>query len=131
MIIYSSFGGIKSVTFTDVIQFFTFGTVVPVIALIVWSGIDDADIVFNTIQTNPLFDLGELFDYRTPKFWSFLSLMLLYIIPGFDPSTFQRMAMSRNISQMRKAFTYAAVAVLVVQLLISWISGVCNILCVS
>ncbi len=56
---------------------------VPVIALIVWSGIDDADIVFNTIQTNPLFDLGELFDYRTPKFWSFLSLMLLYIIPGF------------------------------------------------
>ena len=47
VIIYSSFGGIKSVTFTDVIQFFTFGTGVPVIALIVWSGIDDADIVFN------------------------------------------------------------------------------------
>ena len=30
--VYSSLGGIKSVTFTDVIQFFTFGTIIPAIS---------------------------------------------------------------------------------------------------
>ncbi|MDP5020522.1 MAG: sodium:solute symporter family protein [Rickettsiaceae bacterium] len=122
VIIYSSLGGIKSVTFTDIVQFFTFGSVIPLIALIVWSGIDDVDVVVTTLQSNPLFDMGILLDYNTPRFWSFLTLMLLFIIPGFDPSTFQRMSMSRDINQFRNAFIYAAFAVLVVQLLISWIS---------
>jgi Na+/proline symporter/signal transduction histidine kinase len=122
VIIYSSLGGIKSVTFTDIVQFFTFGSVIPLIALIVWSGIDDVDMVVTTLQSNPLFDVGVLLDYSTPRFWSFLTLMLLFIIPGFDPSTFQRMSMSKDTKQLRKAFIYAAFIVLVVQLLISWIS---------
>ncbi|MDG1436560.1 MAG: sodium:solute symporter family protein, partial [Rickettsiaceae bacterium] len=122
VILYSSLGGIKSVTFTDVIQFFTFSAVIPVISLIVWSGIDDVDIVVDTLQNNPLFDIGLLLDYSTPKFWSFLTLMLLFIIPGFDPATFQRVSMSSDTKQLRQAFTYAAFAVLIIQLLISWIS---------
>lgn len=122
VILYSSFGGIKSVTFTDIVQFFTFGTIVPVIALIVWSGIDDVDIVLDTLQNNSLFDMGILFDYSTPRFWSFLTLMLLFLIPGFDPSIFQRISMSSDPKQLRKVFTYAAIVVMVVQLLISWIS---------
>ena len=79
VIIYSSLGGIKSVTFTDIVQFFTFGSVIPLIALIVWSGIDDVDVVVTTLQSNPLFDMGILLDYNTPRFWSFLTLMLLFI----------------------------------------------------
>ncbi len=31
--VYSAFGGIKAVTFTDIIQFFTFGAIVPIISL--------------------------------------------------------------------------------------------------
>ena len=122
VILYSSFGGIRSVTFTDIVQFFTFGTIVPVIALIVWSGIDDVEIIANTVQNNSLFDIGLLLDYETPRFWSFLTLMLLFLIPGFDPSIFQRISMSKDPKQLKKAFTNAAIAVLVVQLLISWIS---------
>jgi Na+/proline symporter len=33
VIVYSSFGGIKAVTFTDVVQFATFGVFIPVLAL--------------------------------------------------------------------------------------------------
>ncbi|MHB9148178.1 MAG: sodium:solute symporter family transporter, partial [Candidatus Amoebophilus sp.] len=41
IIIYSAFGGIKSVTFTDVIQFITFGTLLPALALVIWNHIED------------------------------------------------------------------------------------------
>ncbi|PCJ29726.1 MAG: hypothetical protein COA94_00690 [Rickettsiales bacterium] len=122
VILYSSLGGVKSVNFTDIVQFFTFGTIIPVIALIVWSGVDDTETILHTIENNPLFDINLLLDYNTPRFWSFLTLMLLFLIPGFGPSTFQRMSMSRDTQQMRKSFIYAAVAVMTVQLLISWIS---------
>ena len=36
IITYSAFGGVKSVTFTDVIQFITFGTLLPALALVIW-----------------------------------------------------------------------------------------------
>ena len=122
VILYSSFGGIRSVTYTDVIQFFTFGTIIPFLAWIIWSGTSDTSIVLTTLQTNPLFDFGKLLNYRESNFWSFITLLLLYLIPGFEPSIFQRISMAKDINQIRKAFTYAAIAVLVVQLLISWIS---------
>lgn len=122
VITYSSFGGIKSVTFTDMVQFFTFGTIIPVIAMIIWSSITDLDVVLNTVSNNPLFDVSLLLDYNTPRFWSFMTLMLLFLIPGFDPSTFQRISMSQNVKQLRNAFIYEAITIMVVQLLISWIS---------
>jgi len=37
VILYSTFGGIRAVTYTDVIQFFTFGFVLPTIAVIIWN----------------------------------------------------------------------------------------------
>src|ERR1700677_3958207 len=36
VILYSSFGGIRSVTFTDILQFCTFGTIVPIICISLW-----------------------------------------------------------------------------------------------
>jgi Na+/proline symporter len=37
VVMYSAFGGIKSVAFTDVIQFFTFGVLVPVLSILLWN----------------------------------------------------------------------------------------------
>ena len=122
VILYSSFGGIRSVTFTDVIQFFTFGTIIPFVAWIIWSGIGDTSTVLTTLQTNPLFDFGQLFNYKNPHFWDFLTIMTIYLLPDFEPTIFQRISMSRNIAQIRRALTYAAIAGTVIQLLISWIS---------
>ena len=41
--IYSAFGGIRAVTFTDVLQFFAFGVIIPLIGLIVWGEFFDAN----------------------------------------------------------------------------------------
>ena len=57
--IYSAFSGIKSVTFTDVIQLFTFGTIIPTLAFFVFGSLDSMDLVVNTVQTNELFNYKE------------------------------------------------------------------------
>lgn len=36
VILYATSGGVRAVTFTDVVQFLTFGTLFPVPALVVW-----------------------------------------------------------------------------------------------
>ncbi|MDX1917260.1 MAG: sodium:solute symporter family protein, partial [Rickettsiaceae bacterium] len=38
--LYSTLGGIKAVTFTDVVQFFTFGTIIPTITLFLVTTLD-------------------------------------------------------------------------------------------
>ena len=35
--LYTLSGGVKAVTFTDVLQFFTFGTLLPILALTIWN----------------------------------------------------------------------------------------------
>ena len=59
---YSAFGGIKAVTITDIIQFFTFGTIVPIISLIIWGTLSDPYSVVSTITENPLLDYKQVFD---------------------------------------------------------------------
>ncbi len=92
--LYSALGGIKSVTFTDVIQFFTFGAVIPVCAYAILTNIDNLNIVTNMINTNPLFDYKEVFNFSNSLSLKQLFLFLLFIVPRFNPSMFQRISMS-------------------------------------
>jgi len=64
--LYSSLGGIKSVTFTDIIQFFTFGVVMPIVAYALLISIDNIDVISNTLNANPLFDYKEVFNFSNP-----------------------------------------------------------------
>ncbi|MFP3017935.1 MAG: sodium:solute symporter [Candidatus Tisiphia sp.] len=88
VILYSAFGGIKAVTFTDIIQFFTFGTIIPVITLMIWGTLHDPHKVFVTINENPLFDYRQLFNFNSKSISSFL-LLLFFLIPGFQPVFFK------------------------------------------
>ena len=56
VVVYSTFGGIKAVTFTDLMQFFTFGSIVPMVALMIWKTIGSPNEVFDIISTNPMYD---------------------------------------------------------------------------
>ena len=56
VITYSSLGGIKSVSFTDMIQFFSFGVVIPMMVFLIWKEISSVDEISNILITNPLFD---------------------------------------------------------------------------
>jgi len=59
--IYSAFGGIKSVTFADIFQFLTFGTMLPVLALVIWHHIPNpSQAVAYTLSTHPNFDFTQV-----------------------------------------------------------------------
>ena len=120
VLVYTSFGGVRSVTFTDVLQFFTFGLIIPILALSIWNRIKDPTQVTATLATNPLFGLKTVVGL-TPRFMASLGLFIYFAIPGYSsPELFQRVAMARNPQQAKRAFTYAAGIFLLFFLLQAW-----------
>jgi Na+/proline symporter/signal transduction histidine kinase len=121
VVIYSSIGGIKAVTFTDIIQIFTFAVVIPIVSLIIWGTLDDSEHVLEKLITNPTFDYKQVFDIYNPRFFDSLLLFLFFIIPTLEPAIFQRINMARDTSQVYKSFTIAAFICLLISLIIAWI----------
>jgi len=123
VLVYTSFGGVRSVTFTDVLQFFTFGLIIPILTLAIWNRMQGpAQQVAATLATNPLFDLKTVVGWN-PKFMATLGLLTYCCIPGvYDPELFQRLAMARNTQQAKQASIYAAGIFLLLFLLQFWIS---------
>jgi Na+/proline symporter len=113
VIIYSTFGGIKAVTFTDVIQFFTFGVIMPIIALLIWKNIGGSHDISKNFVNNPLFDFKEFFNYQNDKSLNTLFLFLFFLIPGLDPALFQRMSLAKDVKQVSKAFYIAGLFILI------------------
>jgi Na+/proline symporter len=109
VVVYSSFGGIRAVTYTDVIQFITFGFVVPLIGVVLWNHIYNNNIAFSEIIENSNFDYKKVLDIGNPKLWDMIPLILYFIMPSTDPTSFQRISMGRNIYQARKAWFIAAI----------------------
>ena len=121
VILYSSLGGIKAVTYTDIIQFITFGFVIPLVGIILWNHINTTDITFSTVIKNSNFDWKKIFDLGDPKFWSMILLIFYFIMPSTDPTSFQRISMGRNIGQAKKAWSIAAILFGLVTISICWI----------
>ena len=119
--IYSSFGGIKSVTFTDVIQFVTFSTIMPIIVYFIFSTLDIADIFINTLNDNPTFDYSQVFDFTQPKSLYYVSIALVVATSGFGPPMFQRMAMAKDTVQISKSYIIAGFTCILLALMMSWI----------
>ena len=106
VVAYSTFGGIRAVTFTDVVQFITFGTFIPILALRIALNINKNNIIHTT---NPKFYISQLFDISNPEISSKLILILfIMLIPMFSPVWFQRIAMSKNVRQSKKSFLLSA-----------------------
>lgn len=121
VILYSTFGGIKAVTFTDVIQFLTFGAIIPAITFVLWETFDSPKAVVDYIKHSPNFDFNMIFNLENERFWDMMSLFFFYLLPGVDAAIFQRFAMSKNPMQARKAFTIAGFLFCLIFLSISWI----------
>jgi hypothetical protein len=122
VILYSTFGGIRAVTFTDVIQFFTFGCIIPIIATIAWDAISDHQVVVNTLTTNPSFDFKQVFDFGNFKFYQMLFLLTFFLVPQFSPMIFQRALMANSPAQIARSFNIAGFFCLIIQLIIASIS---------
>ncbi|MEM6339033.1 MAG: sodium:solute symporter family protein, partial [Pseudomonadota bacterium] len=120
VIIYSTFGGIKSVTFTDVLQFFTFGTIIPLLGFLIWRDITGIDIVLNTIENNSNYNISG-FSLSNPNFINMLQLSLIFAIPALHPSLFQRISMSKSLKQLKYSFLTSSIVGAFLVLLTCWI----------
>ncbi|MGI4776448.1 MAG: sodium:solute symporter family protein, partial [Janthinobacterium lividum] len=118
--IYSAFGGIKSVTFTDLIQFITFSTVIPIMVYFIYSTLDINKITVDIFRSNPLFDYRQVFDFKQSKSLYYLSIVFIIAASGFGPPMFQRMAMAKNTMQIRKSFITAGITCVLLALMMSW-----------
>ncbi|MEA0971357.1 Solute carrier and signal transduction histidine kinase domain protein [Candidatus Megaera venefica] len=121
VVLYSAVGGIKAVTFTDVVQIFTFATIIPIISFIIWGTLGDPHKVYLVITENPLFDYKQVFDFYNPKLLDSFLLFLFFIIPTLEPAIFQRISMAKNTMQIRKSFIIASFICLAISLVICWI----------
>jgi Na+/proline symporter/signal transduction histidine kinase len=122
--IYATFGGIKSVTFTDVIQLFTFGTVIPIIAFFILETLPTVDSFLINLKNNELFDYKKVLDFSSKKSLYYLFLFFYVVVPSFDPTIFQRISMAKNIWQARKSFIIAAFVIFTLNALMSWVGVV-------
>ncbi len=77
---YSALGGIKSVTFTDVIQFLTFTVVMPTLAYFLLQSLDNVNAITHTINNNPIFD------YRKDLIFQSLNPCITFLYFSFLPS---------------------------------------------
>ncbi len=120
LILYSAFGGVKAVTFTDVLQFLTFGAMIPVLALVIWNKLPNPSQVIHTLSSNPNFHFRKV--VFSSQFIDTLSLLPFFMIPGLSsPEIFQRIAMARDSKQAKHALLYAAGGMLLTFLFLTWI----------
>lgn len=121
VVLYSSFGGIKAVTFTDIIQIFTFAVAIPIVSLIIWGTLDDSERVLERLVSNQNFDYTQVFNVHNPRFLDSVLLFLFFIIPTLEPAIFQRINMAKNTIQGRRSFILASFICLLISLVIAWI----------
>jgi SSS family solute:Na+ symporter len=110
-VIYSMIGGVKAVTFTDVVQFIALTVAIPMILSV---GVDIIGGYNELIQKIP----SEMLTINLSKenIIKFLPLMLYFSIPTFNPPLMQRILMARNIEQVAVSFKITALVLMIYHL---------------
>ncbi|TDG94598.1 sodium:solute symporter family protein [Cardinium endosymbiont of Culicoides punctatus] len=109
LIFYSTFGGIRAVTYTDALQFITFLAVIPVLAWLMFQKIELSigDIVA-FLKTQEKFQLSNVFSLNTSLI-NIIVLILAGIVSEIRPSTIQRIYMASSPIQAKRAFIYSSI----------------------
>ncbi len=123
--LYSSFGGIRSVTITDIFQFFiVFGIIVPLIGVVIWQSMLDNNQVESITSTlaAPHFNITSIFDSSKLEFWEMLFIGIYMTTPMMYPEIYQRILMSKSTIQAQRAFKISFWIMLFVIICIGWIA---------
>ncbi len=120
VIAYSSVGGIRAITFSDTVQFFTFCVIVPILGIAIWQNFDSETIIYNTVLQSPLFDFTQLVNVANPKFWPLISSFIFFIFPSLNPAVFQKILMAKDTAQVTKSFGIASIACFVLLIMFIW-----------
>ena len=121
VIIYSAIGGIRSIAYTDVLQFFTFVVVIHIVCILIWNNAYSQGFSLSQAFSNPLFDYKQAFNFSNPKFWQMIPIMLYFAMPTMKPYEFQEIIINRNIAQAKKAFLIVAICLVFMKFAVAWI----------
>ncbi|WP_039459285.1 sodium:solute symporter family transporter [Candidatus Jidaibacter acanthamoebae] len=116
IIAYSTFGGIKSITVTAILQFAMLIIMVPIIANVATNQVGGLGKVFSGIGTEPHMQI-----INHPKFYEYLLLGLFFSLPFslFFPSIIQRFLMAQNNKQIAHiTYAYAVLQIAMVFMVI-------------
>ena len=91
------------------------------LALIIWNGLEDTGEVVRVVTEEPIFGLKTIFSWDGESFY-YWSLMLYYLMPGIDPTIFQRIIMASDTKQAKEAFTHAAILTFLMILTVTWVT---------
>ena len=109
LIFYSTFGGIRAVTITDVLQCITFVLIIPCLAWLMFRKVNQPFTdVFLALSSFEKFQFSHVFQ------WNKQSIKMLFIgltsfIGCISPPVVQRIYMSSNVIQARKIFLLSSI----------------------
>jgi solute:Na+ symporter, SSS family len=117
VILYSSFGGIRAVTATDVIQFVILIVAIPMVCHVGLDMIGGFGVLIDKIPAShlSLAPLGQ-------SSWYFIALFLLLLTPELDPAVMQRLLMTQNVKQARDSMLITATIEFIFFILVAIIS---------
>jgi SSS family solute:Na+ symporter len=107
-VLYSAIGGVRAVTFTDVVQFIALTVAIPMILNV---GIDIVGGYNELIHKIPEEKLSVSFSLE--NFVKFFPLMIYFCIPTFSPPFMQRILMARNIEQVTTTFKITGFVIII------------------
>ncbi|PCJ25499.1 MAG: hypothetical protein COA94_06290, partial [Rickettsiales bacterium] len=119
--VYSAFGGIRAVTFTDMLQFFAFGIIIPVIGFIIWNDFYQGSADLTYAMSDPRFNITEIFSANNINSLEMTVLFCYFAMPTISAAAFQRISIGNNIAQVKKAFLIAGTFLIVIQVITAWI----------
>lgn len=107
LIFYATFGGIRAITFTNVLQCITFTIIIPLMSWFIFLKLAKPITgIFATLSIYDTFQIKKVLQLNT-SLLSNLLLVLSLIISNIDQTIMQRVYMASGPGQVRKVFTYA------------------------
>lgn len=119
--IYSAFGGVRSVTWTDLIKFFSTLVIIPLMLIIIVSNNSLVSFKFYEITNQKIyFDINYIYT-NSPY-------LLVFLLPIFHPPIIQRILMFSNSNKVQGAFYINALMCFIFLFIIGLYGIVGNIL---
>ena len=116
LVAYASFGGVKSVTITDVLQFIVFVIVIPLIANLAISEVGGIKALLNQLPADKLTVVAH---EQFPRYLVFFFVWGLF--PGYltSPALLQRLLMAKHKHQAANMLYVSAAFLLLVRILVT------------
>ena len=114
-ILYASWGGVKSVTITDIFQFLVFVILIPLIANVAISEVGGIKALFSELPADKI----AILKHEERSYHLFI-LLVWFLFPAFlsAPPTVQRILMARDRQQATNMLLITAAFILVVRALV-------------